>query len=140
MLGDGIFQPKGNGAVMEFQKKDAIYLQIVDRICENILEKRWQEGEKIPSVRELAIDIEVNPNTIMRSYTYLQDMGIIFMKRGIGYFVSENAYERTIQIMKDDFIKNELPKFFKMIDLLKLDFEELKKRYAEYEREKDENK
>lgn len=125
---------------MEFQKKDAIYLQIVDRICENILEKRWLEEEKIPSVRELAMDIEVNPNTIMRSYTYLQDMGIIFMKRGIGYFVSENAYERTIRIMKDDFIKNELPKFFKTMELLKLDFEELKKRHEQYERERDENK
>ena len=125
---------------MEFQKKDAIYLQIVDRICENILEKRWLEEEKIPSVRELAMDIEVNPNTIMRSYTYLQDMGIIFMKRGIGYFVSENAYERTIRIMKDDFIKNELPKFFRTMELLKLDFEELKKRHEQYERERDENK
>ena len=125
---------------MEFQKKDAIYLQIVDRICENILEKRWLEEEKIPSVRELAMDIEVNPNTIMRSYTYLQDMGIIFMKRGIGYFVSGNAYERTIRIMKDDFIKNELPKFFKTMELLKLNFEELKKRHEQYERERDENK
>ena len=125
---------------MEFQKKDAIYLQIVDRICENILEKRWLEEEKIPSVRELAMDVEVNPNTIMRSYTYLQDMGIIFMKRGIGYFVSENAYERTIRIMKDDFIKNELPKFFKTMELLKLNFEELKKRHEQYERERDENK
>ena len=125
---------------MDFQKKDAIYLQIVERICENILEKRWQENEKIPSVRELAIDIEVNPNTIMRSYTYLQDMGIIFMKRGIGYFVSENAYERTIRIMKDDFIKNELPKIFRTMELIKINFEELKTRYAEYERERDENK
>ena len=125
---------------MEFQKKDAIYLQIVEKICENILEKRWQEGEKIPSVRELAVDIEVNPNTIMRSYTYLQDMGIIFMKRGIGYFVSDNAYQEIIKIMKEDFIKHDLPRFFKTIDLLKLDFEELKKRYAKYERERDENK
>jgi GntR family transcriptional regulator len=125
---------------MEFQKKDAIYLQIVERICENILEKRWQEGEKIPSVRELAIDVEVNPNTIMRSYNYLQDMGVIFMKRGIGYFVSENAYEKTIEIMKDNFIKNELPKVFKAIKLLKMDFEELKSRFAQYERERDENK
>ena len=125
---------------MEFQKKDAIYLQIVDRICENILEKRWLEEEKIPSVRELAMDIEVNPNTIMRSYTYLQDMGIIFMKRGIGYFVTDNACERTLRMMKDDFIENELPKFFKTMELLKLDFKELKKRYEQYERERDENK
>ena len=124
---------------MDFQKKDAIYLQIVEKICENILEKRWQEGEKIPSVRELAITVEVNPNTVMRSYTHLQDMGVIYMKRGIGYYVSENAYELTIGFMKDNFIKNELPKFFKAIKLLKRDFEELLERYSKYVRETDEN-
>ena len=124
---------------MDFQKKDAIYLQIVEKICENILEKRWQEGEKIPSVRELAITVEVNPNTVMRSYTHLQDMGVIYMKRGIGYYVSENAYELTIGFMKDNFIKNELPKFFKAIKLLKMDFEELLERYSKYVRETDEN-
>ena len=124
---------------MDFQKKDAIYLQIVEKISENILRKRWPEGEKIPSVRELAIDVEVNPNTVMRSYTHLQDMGVIYMKRGIGYFVSENAIEITVGFMKDNFIKNELPKFFKTIKLLKMDFEELMERYSKYVGETNEN-
>lgn len=124
---------------MDFQKKDAIYLQIVEKISENILGKRWLEGEKIPSVRELAIDVEVNPNTVMRSYTHLQDMGVIYMKRGIGYFVSDNAIEITVGFMKDNFIKNELPKFFKTIKLLKMDFEELMQRYSKYVGETDEN-
>ena len=125
---------------MEFQKKDAIYLQIVEKICENILEKRWQEEEKIPSVRELAVTVEVNPNTVMRSYTYLQDMGVIYMKRGIGYFVSESAYKKTIEIMKNNFIKDELPRVFKNMKLLKMDFDELKTRFSQYERETNENK
>ncbi len=124
---------------MDFQKKDAIYLQIVEKISENILGKRWLEGEKIPSVRELAIDVEVNPNTVMRSYTHLQDMGVIYMKRGIGYFVSDNAIDITLSVMKDNFIKNELPKFFKAIKLLKMDFEEIMERYSEYVGETDEN-
>ena len=51
---------------MDFHNKDAIYLQIVEMICENILTKQWLEGEKIPSVRELAVNVEVNPNTVMR--------------------------------------------------------------------------
>lgn len=124
---------------MEFQKKDAIYLQIVEKICENILEKRWREGEKIPSVRELAITVEVNPNTVMRSYTHLQDLGVIYMQRGIGYFVSENAFNIIIGFMKDNFVKNELPKFFKTIKLLKMDFEELMEHYSKYVGETDEN-
>lgn len=125
---------------MDFQKKDAIYLQIVEKIFENIVENRWQEGEKIPSVRELAITVEVNPNTVMRSYTHLQDMGVIYMKRGIGYFVSDNAFEITVGVMKENFVKNELPKFFKTIKLLRMDFEELMERYSKYEGETDENK
>ena len=124
---------------MDFQKKDAIYLQIVEKISENILGKRWLEGEKIPSVRELAIDVEVNPNTVMRSYTHLQDMGVIYMKRGIGYFVSDNAIEITVGIMKDNFIQNELPKFFRTIKLLKMDFEELMEHYSKYTGETNEN-
>lgn len=125
---------------MDFHKKDAIYLQIVEMVCENIVSKRWEEGEKIPSVRELAVNVEVNPNTVMRSYTYLQERDIIHMKRGIGYFVSENAYSHTVEIMKTNFVRNDLPMFFKTIKLLNMDFEELKERFAQYEREKDENK
>jgi GntR family transcriptional regulator len=125
---------------MDFHKKDAIYLQIVEMVCENIINKRWEEGEKIPSVRELAVSVEVNPNTVMRSYTYLQERDIIHIKRGIGYFVSENAYTHTVKIMRTNFIRNDLPIFFKTIKLLNMDFEELKERFAQYEREKDENK
>ncbi len=127
---------------MEFHKKDPIFLQIVEMICEKILIKAWIEGDKIPSVRELAVNIEVNPNTVMRSYAYLQEKGIIQNKRGIGYFVAEHAYDDTLDLMKSNFIKNDLPLFFKTIDLLGIDFDELKKRFVKFKEEKyeDENK
>ncbi|MCK5673954.1 MAG: GntR family transcriptional regulator, partial [Spirochaetales bacterium] len=73
---------------MQFKDKKAIYIQIADKIADNILSERWKEEERIPSVREMAVNMEVNPNTIARTYTYLQDMQIITNKRGIGYFVS----------------------------------------------------
>ena len=75
---------------MEFKEKKSIYVQIADHICENIVKGIWKEGDRIASVREFAVDIEVNPNTVMRAYSYLQDEGIIYNKRGIGYFVGEN--------------------------------------------------
>ena len=56
---------------MDFEKKQAIYMQIGDHICENILSGRWNEGERLPSTREMAVSMEVNPNTVMRTYTYL---------------------------------------------------------------------
>lgn len=117
-------------------------MQIVEMICEKILTRTWVGGDKIPSIRELAVTIEVNPNTIIRSYAYLQDKGIIQNKRGIGYFIADNAYDDTMEIMKSNFIKNDLPLLFKTIDLLDIDFDELKGRFMKFKegKHKDENK
>jgi len=65
---------------MDFGDSNAIYLQIADQLSENILLRRWNPGDRIPSVRELAVSIEVNPNTVMRTFNYLQDKGIITIK------------------------------------------------------------
>lgn len=114
---------------MDFVKDQAIYLQIADLICENILSGEWAEEKRIPSVRELAVSIEVNPNTVMRSYTWLQDLGIIQNRRGIGYFVSRDAAEKTRTLKKEEFINNQLPQLFKMMALLNISFDELKTLY-----------
>ncbi|MEN8192356.1 MAG: GntR family transcriptional regulator [Bacteroidota bacterium] len=105
---------------MRFNSKKAIYLQIADFICENILLENWKIGERIPSVREFAVNIEVNPNTVMRTYSFLQDQDIIFNKRGIGYFISEDAFEKTLKLKKDEFISQDLPEFIKKMKLLNI--------------------
>ncbi len=115
---------------MEFRKRDAIYLQIADIMCENILTKNWIENNRIPSVREMAVSLEVNPNTVMRAYAYLQDKQIIYNKRGIGYFVAKDAYRETVRLMKSNFIKNDLPHLFKSMRLLDMDFKELQTLYS----------
>ena len=76
---------------MEFRENQPIYMQIADYFCNNILSTEWKQDEKIPSVREVAVIMEVNPNTAMRAYTYLQEKEIIYNKRGIGYFVAPEA-------------------------------------------------
>ena len=114
---------------MEFNKHQSIYLQIADFICENIMTKKLPEDEKISSVREMAANIEVNPNTVMRAYSQLQEEGIIYNKRGIGYFVAKGASQKIITMEKEDFIKNELPKIFKKMQLLKIEFSELELLY-----------
>ena len=116
---------------MDFEKKQAIYLQIGAHICENILTGIWNEGERLPSTREMAVGMEVNPNTVMRTYTYLQDRGIIYNKRGIGYFVADSAHENVLDIKRTDFIHAVLPSLFKTMDLLKIKFEDLEKYYDE---------
>ena len=76
---------------MKFQSSKAIFIQLAERICDGILQKRFAPGEKLPAIREYAMEVEVNPNTLVRTYNHLQDQGIITMKRGIGYFVNEEA-------------------------------------------------
>jgi len=105
---------------MEFHSQRAIFLQIADLLTDGILEKKWNAEERIPSVRELAASIEVNPNTVMRAYTFLQEQGIIVNKRGIGYFVDSEAIASIIALKRDEFIAQEIPRIAKTIKLLGL--------------------
>lgn len=114
---------------MDFKKSQTIYMQIADFIGENILSEKIKAGDKIQSVREMAASIQVNPNTVMRTYSYLQEREIIFNKRGIGYFVAEDAAEKLKEIKKADFIQNYLPELFRNMDLLNLDFKDLQEIY-----------
>ena len=117
---------------MEFKDKQAIYLQIADYICEQILLGKWPPGERIPSVRDLAALTEVNPNTVMRTYDFLQGKEIIFNKRGIGYSTDEKATEKILDYKKERFLATELPEFFKNIYLLGIDIDELRTRYGKF--------
>ncbi len=121
---------------MEFKDTQPIYIQIADYFCENILLQKWKEGEKIPSVRQIAVIMEVNPNTALRTFNYLQDMGIIYNKRGIGYFVGDKAYKKTLELKKEKFINTDLPFLFKTIKILNISFDELNKLYLEYSNSK----
>ena len=117
---------------MNFQSASAIYQQIGDYVCENILLGNWAEGSKIPSIRELAVAIEVNPNTVLRSYNYLQEKEIIQNQRGLGYFVAEHGLEKTRRHVNDGFVNHELPRVFNTMRLLDLDCDDLKPHYAAY--------
>jgi DNA-binding transcriptional regulator YhcF (GntR family) len=117
---------------MEFRETQAIYLQIGDYICEQVLLGRWNEGDRILSVRELGVALQVNPNTVMRTFEFLQNLEIIFNKRGVGYFVSADAKQKIMDYRKKQFVEQELPLFFKSIYLLKMDFDEMKVMYQRY--------
>jgi len=105
---------------MEFNEHKPIYLQISDTICDKILGDEWREEERIPSVRELGITLGVNPNTIMRTYDHLQSIEIIYNKRGVGYYVTAGAKATIVSLQREQFIKEELPKITKRMNLLGL--------------------
>ena len=117
---------------MNFKESKAIYLQIADRICDEILLGQLGEEERIPSVREYAAIVEVNANTVMRSFDYLQSQNIIYNKRGIGYFVSAGAKDRIIALRQNIFLHEDLPEFFRQVKTLDIPMKEIEKMYKEY--------
>jgi len=117
---------------MEFRDNEAIYLQIAGYVSENILLAKWAVEDKVPSVRDLAVELQVNPNTVMRTYEFLQNQQVIYNKRGIGYFVAPGAELKVKEYRKERFLQQELPQFFKNISLLEIDLEEVRQRYEQF--------
>ncbi len=120
---------------MEFKGDRAIYLQIAEHVMENILAGKWRENDRIPSVRDMAMSLEVNPNTVVHSYNYMQDKGIIQNRRGVGYFVAGEAVEKVRGLEKEDFFQEQLPRVFKRMLLLGIGVDEIRSRFDAYEQE-----
>lgn len=114
---------------MNFKGTKAIYLQIADYIAEQILLKNLKPKEKVTSVRELAVNLEVNPNTVMRAYSFLEKKGVIVSQRGLGYFVTEEAYQLVIAFKKSEFLTHDWPQIMYSMKLLQINFEEMQKLY-----------
>ncbi|MFN3556423.1 MAG: GntR family transcriptional regulator [Bacteroidales bacterium] len=119
---------------MEFLENQPIYMQIADNFCENILTQNWKANQRIPSVREIAVTMEVNPNTAMRAFVYLQDKEIIYNKRGIGYFVAEEGYQKALELKRAEFIEKDLPVLMKTMKLLDISCHEMESIYKQYEK------
>ncbi|GHT63228.1 GntR family transcriptional regulator [Bacteroidia bacterium] len=110
---------------IDFKSTKGIFLQIAENICHQILEGKLPPGERVPSVRDLAADFEVNRNTVLRTYALLDESGVFENKRGIGFFVSENAVEMIRSTEKKEFFQNDLPEFIQKVKLLKLNENDL---------------
>ena len=105
---------------IDFKSTKGIFLQIAENICHQILEDVLKAGDRVPSVRDLAADFEVNRNTILRTYALLDESGIFENRRGVGFFVSAKAVEIIQASERKEFFTNDLPEFIQKIKLLKL--------------------
>lgn len=120
---------------MQFNNSgQAIYLQIADYVCEKVLLKEWAAEDKIPSVRELAIQLEVNPNTVARTYEFLKQQDIIYDKRGIGYFITVNGLANAMNYRKHEFTEKEMPAVFRIMHMLGIEMEDLKARFENFKK------
>jgi len=126
---------------MEFKNTKGIFLQIADSLSEKVMEGKYPPGEKIPSVRDLATEMGVNPNTVMRTYSELQTRGIIDNKRGVGYYVSIEAVEIIRQWKRKEFFDIDLPLIVRQTKMLNITFDELKLHFeSTINSDKNENK
>ncbi|MES1220992.1 MAG: GntR family transcriptional regulator [Bacteroidota bacterium] len=125
---------------MEFRDNEAIYLQIAAYISNKILSGKWPADQKLPAVRELAIELQVNLNTVMRSYEYLQNLGVIYNKRGLGLYVAADGYEKVKAHRRENFIRQDLPVFFTNIYLLDITTEDIAAWYEQFKDKDNENK
>ena len=117
---------------MTFSNDKAIYIQMADRLCDDILAGVYTDDERIPSVREYAVKLEVNTNTAVKAYDYLARDGIIYNKRGLGYFITAGARERIMDARRKDFMENILPDVFRNMRLLDVGIEDVEAEWRRY--------
>ena len=117
---------------MIFTNDKAIYIQMADRLCDEILSGVYKDDDRIPSVREYAVLLEVNTNTAVKAYEQLAREEIIYNKRGLGYFVTPGAKKQILKARKKEFMKERLPELFRQMRLLDISISDIT---AEWEKQ-----
>ena len=114
---------------MIFSNDKPIYIQMADRLCDEILSGVYQDDDRIPSVREYAVLLEVNTNTAVKAYEQLAREEVIYNKRGLGYFVTSGAKKQILKVRKQEFMKDKLPELFRQMQLLGITLGDVKEVY-----------
>lgn len=107
----------------EFDPNLPIYLQIMNFVKKLIVRGILRPGDKVPSVRDMALFLGVNPNTVQKAYEELEREGTIFTRRGQGNFVSED--ENIVDKIKERMVKDLIEKYRKELEELGLSKEEI---------------
>lgn len=113
---------------MRFDERDPIYAQIADYVCARVASGEWQPGTRVPSVRDLAAELEVNPNTVMRALSLLQERDVISPRRGVGFFVAPRAVRRVLEMRRREFFARKLPALLREMRALGITADDIKKR------------
>lgn len=100
-----------------------IFLQIVERIQTDIVSGRYHAGDKLPSVRELAAEAAVNPNTMQKAFTELERMGLVYSKRTSGRFITEDSH--MIEQLKTSLATEKIQEFIRLMQQLGFENDEI---------------
>ena len=121
---------------MIFSNDKAIYIQMADRLCDEILAGTYKDDDRIPSVREYAVKLQVNTNTAVKAYDQLARDGIIYNKRGLGYFVTAGACREIKKARKKEFMQHAMPELFRQMQLLDISIADIEEAYRKREAQK----
>lgn len=119
---------------MKFNDNQPIFLQIADYICDMIIRENLTTDSSIPSIRELAVLLEVNPNTVMRAFERLSANEIVYNKRGIGFFVAPEANLKILSQRRKRLFNDILPGIFEEMKLIGVSNEEFIRLRNDYEK------
>ena len=114
---------------MTLNNDKAIYIQMADRLCDDILAGTYSDDDRVPSVREYAVSLEVHTNTAVKAYDQLARDGIIYNRRGLGYFVTPGARDSIMQARRKAFIDTTLPSLFRDMRLLGIGIDDIVKEW-----------
>jgi len=109
----------------DFHSSQPIFVQIRQRLVEMILRGQVAEGEALPSVRQIAADLSVNPLTVTKAFEALVDIGVVEKRRGLGMFVTTGAREGLLVHEREKFLKEDWPRIAAQIKALDLDVRDL---------------
>ena len=109
----------------QWDESQPIYRQLRDRVVAMMLEGALQEGEALPSVRQVATEYRLNPLTVLKAYQQLADEGLVEKRRGLGMFVAPGASQALLKDERQRFLETEWPRVHAMIQRLGLSAETL---------------
>ena len=109
----------------DFHASQPIFVQIRQRLIEMILRQQVAEGDALPSVRQIAGDLSVNPLTVTKAFEALVDIGVVEKRRGLGMFVTSGARAQLLAHERDKFLKEDWPRIAAQIKALDLDLKDL---------------
>ncbi|MCM1484047.1 MAG: GntR family transcriptional regulator [Muribaculaceae bacterium] len=114
---------------MNFNNDRPIYRQIIDYAFACILSDQWLPEAKVPSVRELAVQMAVNTHTVLKAFEFLQAHDIIYPRRGMGYFLASDAKSRVDATRREEFFSTTLPALFREMNMLGISIDDVTERY-----------
>ena len=121
--------------MIKFEDNKAIYEQMADRLCDEIIAGTYKADDRIPSVREYAVMLQVNTNTAVKAYELLAREEIIYNRRGLGYFVSPGGRKQIMTVRRKVFLTRTLPSLFREMNLLGITMEEIEEEWTKLQRQ-----